>query len=291
MRFLAGRVLASALVLVLLSLLVFLMVRLIPGDPAAQYFSAGDPDPAQGAEVRAMLGLDQPWPVQYAEWAGRLLTGDFGRSMAQPVDINAMLAERLPVSLTLALVATLFGVLAGVLGGVVSSWRAGSLVDVSIQSLGFFAIAVPGFVLGTLLIALNSFSAQLPIVGFGFFEGQPATQALTLLVPAVLLGLRPAAIICRYTRNTLLDTYGEDFTRTARAKGIGSVRLVTRHSLRNAMIPVTTVTGIELGALVGGTIVIEAVFGLPGIGSMLMSAVNSSDYPTIQAAVLVIGVV
>lgn len=290
-RYIVTRLVASLAVLIVLSFLVFAMVRLIPGDPAAQYFGSGNPDPEQVAAIRAELGLDQPWLVQYWDWISHLVVGDFGRSLAQPVDINTMLADRLPVSLWLAVLATVFGLVLGLIAGVLSSWRVGSIADATFQTLGFFAVAVPAFVFGTLLIAVNAFTLRLPIVGYGFFEDQPAARALTLIVPAILLGLRPAAIVCRYTRNTLLDTYGEDFTRTARAKGLGSRQLVGRHALRNALIPVTTITGIELGALVGGTIVVEAVFGLPGLGSMLMAAINSSDYPTIQAAVLVIGVI
>ncbi len=290
-RYIAGRVLSSLFVLFVLSILVFSMVRLIPGDPVAAFADPTNPDPVALAELRTELGLDRPWHVQYFAWLWDVLHGDFGHAITQPYEVSELIGTRLPVSLQLATMATIWGVLIGIPVGVLAAVRVKRPTDLVIRWSSFVFLASPPFVLGTVLILLNSVTLKLPLIGTASSSGDPLKSMGVMLLPSLLLGLALAALVARYTRGALLDTLGQDFVRTARAKGASPGRLVGRHALRNALIPVTTIVGIELASLVGGTVVTEAVFALPGMGTVLINGIRSSDYPVIQAAVLVLGAV
>lgn len=290
-RYILSRALSSLLVLFVLSVLVFSMVRIIPGDPLAAFVDPASPDPAKLDALRNELGLDQPWYTQYFVWLGGVLRGDFGQAITMPGNVSDLVAARLPLSLTLAVLATVFAVVLGIPAGVLAATRWRRLSDNLVRGSSFVLLATPPFVLGTVLILVNSLTLKLPLVGYAGAAGDPLRAIGVLILPALLIGIVLAAVVARYTRGTLLDTLGQDFVRTARAKGAPPGRLVIRHALRNALIPVTTVVGIELAALVGGTVVIEAVFALPGMGSLLLTGIRSSDYPIIQAAVLLIGAV
>ncbi|KQM14904.1 hypothetical protein ASF83_02425 [Plantibacter sp. Leaf171] len=290
-RYLVSRILSSLFVLFVLSVLVFSMVRVIPGDPLSAFADPSNPDPAALDALRTELGLDRPWLTQYLVWLLGVLQGDFGRAITVPNEVSNLIAQRLPFSLTLAVMATLFGTVLGIPAGVLAATRWRRAPDNTVRGLSFVLLATPPFVLGTVLILVNSLTLRLPLVGTAGASGDPLRLVGVLVLPALLIGLVLAAIVARYTRGTLLDTLGQDFVRTARAKGASPSRLVGRHALRNALIPVTTVIGIELAALVGGTVVIETVFALPGMGSLLLTGIRSSDYPIIQATVLLIGAV
>lgn len=290
-RYILTRVLSSLFVLFVLSVLVFSMVRIIPGDPLAAFVDPANPDPAALEALRHDLGLDQPWITQYFVWLFGALRGDFGAAITVPGSVSSLIAARLPISLLLAVMATLFGVIMGIPAGILAATRWRKPSDNAVRGASFVLLATPPFVLGTVLILINSLTLRLPLVGFSGAASDPLRTIGVLILPALLIGLVLAAIIARYTRGTLLDTLGQDFVRTARAKGASPGRLVGRHALRNALIPVTTVVGIELAALVGGTVVIEAVFAIPGVGSLLLTGIRSSDYPIIQATVLLIGAV
>lgn len=290
-RYVITRILSSLFVLFVLSILVFSMVRIIPGDPLAAFADPANPDPVALDALRTKLGLDQPWFTQYFVWLFGVLRGDFGAAITIPGSVSSLIAARLPISLMLAVLATIFGVAMGIPAGVLAATRWRKPSDNVVRGASFVLLATPPFVLGTVLILINSLTLKLPLVGFAGAANDPLRALGVLVLPALLIGLVLAAIIARYTRGTLLDTLGQDFVRTARAKGASPGRLVGRHALRNALIPVTTVIGIELAALVGGTVVIEAVFAIPGIGSLLLSGIRSSDYPIIQATVLLIGAV
>lgn len=290
-RYLLSRLLSSLFVLLVLSLLVFSMVRLIPGDPVAAFADPANPDPAALDEIRHELGLDRPWLTQYFVWIAGVLRGDFGQAITMPNDIAALLATRLPLSLQLAAMATVWGVLVGVPAGVLAAVHANRTGDAVVRASSFVFLATPPFVIATVLILANSLTLRLPLVGTAGSSGDLASRTGMLLLPSLLLGLTLTALVARFTRGSLLDTIGQDFVRTARAKGASSTRLVARHALRNALIPVTTIVGIELANLVGGTVVTEAVFALPGMGSLLINGVRATDYPVIQAAVLVLGAV
>ncbi|MFJ2553881.1 ABC transporter permease [Microbacterium sp. NPDC087591] len=290
-RYILTRVLSSLFVLLVLSVLVFSMVRIIPGDPLAAFADPANPDPAALDALRHELGLDQPAITQYFVWLGGVLRGDFGAAITVPGQVSDMIATRLPLSLTLAVMATLFGVILGLPAGILAATRWRRPSDHIVRGTSFVLLATPPFVLGAVLILVNSLTLKLPLVGYSGAAGNPLRAIGVLILPALLIGIVLAAIIARYTRGTLLDTLGQDFVRTARAKGASPSRLVGRHALRNALIPVTTVVGIELAALVGGTVVIEQVFSLPGMGQLLLTGIRSSDYPIIQATVLLIGAV
>jgi peptide/nickel transport system permease protein len=290
-RYIIGRIFSSILVLVLLSVIVFAMVRLIPGDPVAAFADPANPDPVALAKLRTELGLDKPWITQYFVWIFGVLQGDLGRAITQPLDVSELIADRLPVSIQLSVMATIFGVLIGIPAGVLAATRARRLADHTVRGASFVFLATPPFVLGTVLILVNSVTLRLPLIGYVRLEEDFLGSIRSMILPSLLLGLVLAALVARYTRGTLLDTLNQDFVRTARAKGASSKRLVGRHALRNALIPVTTVVGIELASLVGGTVVTEAVFALPGMGSVLINGIRSSDYPIIQASVLVIGLI
>ncbi|SEJ37186.1 ABC transporter permease [Demequina mangrovi] len=288
-KYLAKRLGSALLVLFALSLLSFGMVRMMPGDPALQYLNIDNPDPNQLAEVRAELGLDRPWTTQYLEWAGGILTGDFGSSMTKSQEIGTMLGDRFPVSLQLAIIAVIVGLVIGLPSGVVSAVRQGTPLDAVIRGGSFLALSVPAFAIGAVVIMVNALTLKLPLIGYTPWAQDPLGSILSLLVPALVLSLAMSAVISRYSRGTVLDTLSQDYIRTARSKGVPTGRIVRGHALRNALIPVTTVVGIQLAALIGGTVVIESIFTIPGMGSMLIEAINSSDYPTIQACVLVLG--
>jgi len=290
-RYLAARLGSALLVLFLLSVAVFSMVRLIPGDPVAAFVDPSNPDPAQIAALRAELGLDQPFLTQYVQWIGGALRGDFGRAITQPTDVSTLLGDRIWVSLELAVLATLWGVLIGIPAGVLAATFAGRLGDHVVRFLSFVFLATPTFAFGTVLVLLNATTLKARIIGFVPFREDPLANLQVMALPSLLLGLMLAAVVSRYTRGELLEQFSADYVRTARAKGARTSRLVVGHALRNALVPVTTVVGLELATLVGGTVVTEAVFALPGMGSALITALRSSDYPVIQAAVLLIGLV
>lgn len=289
LRYLAKKIGIAVLVLFLLSLLVFGMVRLIPGDPAAQYLNTADPDPAQLAKIRGALGLDRPWPEQYLSWLSGVLQGDFGRSLTRPLEIGEQIAARLPASLELALLAVVFAILIGIPLGVLGAMRREGPLDRVVRGFSFLFLSIPAFVVGTLLVLINAGTLRLQLIGYVPFAVDPVRSLALMGVPALVLALPLAALLTRYTRNTLIDSLATDPIRTARAKGASSAQMVFRHALRNALIPVATVVGVQLGTLIGGTIIVENVFAIPGMGSLLIDGINSTDYPTIQGCILVLG--
>jgi len=288
-RYIARRIGEAVFVLFVLSVLVFLMVRIMPGDPAAAFMDPSNPDPSVRARIYEQLGLDRPWFVQYFSWIGGIFTGDFGRSLTQPYTVGEQLATRFPVSLELGVMATIIGVALGIPIGIVSAVRRGKLADNASRIVTFLLLSVPPFLIGTVLLLINSRTTRFRLLGFVTFEDDPVGHFTKLLLPALLLSLGLLALVARYTRGMLLDTFSQDYIRTARAKGVLGNGIVTGHALRNAMAPVMTVVGVQLASLIGGTVIMENVFALPGMGSLLINAVNTSDYTTIQACVLIIG--
>jgi peptide/nickel transport system permease protein len=288
-RYIARRIGEAVFVLFVLSVLVFLMVRIMPGDPAAAFMDPSNPDPSVRARIYEQLGLDRPWFVQYFSWIGGIFTGDFGRSLTQPYTVGEQLATRFPVSLELGVMATIIGVALGIPIGIVSAVRRGKLADNASRIVTFLLLSIPPFLIGTVLLLINSRTTKFRLLGFVTFEDDPLGHFAKLLLPALLLSLGLLALVARYTRGMLLDTFSQDYIRTARAKGVLGNGIVTGHALRNAMAPVMTVVGVQLASLIGGTVIMENVFALPGMGSLLINAVNTSDYTTIQACVLIIG--
>ncbi|PYM20190.1 MAG: peptide ABC transporter [Candidatus Rokuibacteriota bacterium] len=285
-RYVARRIAALVATLVFVSALVFVVVRVLPGDPASIMLGT-EGSPEALARLRDAMGLNRPLPVQYAEWMGGALRGDLGRSLQYDVPVGALIVSRLPVTLPLALLAALFMAAAALPLGVYAATHHRRAGDYAAMILSQVGISVPQFWSGLLLILF--FSVHLGWVRSGGFEGWssgvgPALRSL--LLPAIALGLFQAAVLVRATRSAVLDVLREDYVRTARAKGLGEARVVGVHTFRNALIPVVTVAGIQLGQLMAGAIVLESVFALPGLGRLALGAISARDLPVVQGVAL-----
>ena len=287
-RYLASRLAGMVIVLVLVAVLVFLITRLAPGDPAAVML--GEQATASDiAQLRASYGLDKPLPVQFAYWLRELARGNLGQSIFLQRPVTQALAERAEPTFFLTLFAMAIAIAIGVPCGIAAAvWR-NSAVDQALSGFAMLGASIPSFWLGLILMQIFAVSlGWFPVAGYGD-PGVPLSDRLHhLVLPAIVLGVVNSALILRFTRASMLDVLGEDHIRTARAKGVSEARVVLHHALRNALIPVVTVLGLTFALLVGGAIVTETVFGLPGIGNLVVSAVLRRDYPVIQGALLVI---
>jgi peptide/nickel transport system permease protein len=294
LAFLARRLGAAALMLVALSALMFGLLRLTPGDPVSAYIDPMVPmTEADISALRSRLGLDRSLPVQYLGWAGAVLHGDFGFStQKERAPVRRLLAERAAPTLMLMgsglVLATLVGIAAGIAGAV---WRDGPF-DIALGAVSSLGISSPAFL--TALLGLFVFSVRLGWAPSGGMAtpGVPATAGdilSHLVLPACLFAIAQATLTLRFTRAALLEVLNADYVRTARAKGVREFFVVMKHALRNALLPVVTLVGANIGAAVGGAIFIESVFNWPGMGLLLVNAVEARDYPTIMGAALVIG--
>ena len=285
-RYLLRRVTAFAVTLFFVSALVFVVVRVLPGDPAELILGTeGNPETAQ--RLRRSLGLDRPLPVQYIAWLGGAVRGDLGTSIQYDVPVGRLIVSRLPVTLPLTLLAAVFMIAVAVPLGVYAATRYRRAADYLAMVVSQLGIAIPSFWSGLLLILL--FSVHLGWFRSGGFEGWASglwPGVKSLLLPALALGLFQAAVLVRATRSAVLDVMREDFVRTARAKGLPERRVIALHTLRNALIPVVTVLGLQLGQLVAGSIVLESVFALPGLGRLALGAISARDLPVVQGVTL-----
>ena len=292
-RYLAARLLGAVPTLVGVSLLTFAFIRLIPGDAiAARLGTSTALTPEQLASLRAYFGLDQPLPVQYWNWLTSLARGDAGYSIRTGRPVFVEIAERLPATLELAAAATLIAVAVGVPLGLLSALRRRSRADVAARIAGLVGLSLPSFWLGTLIIVVFSLYLRwLPNTGgYVDFVRDPVGNLGLIMFPALTLGLALAAATMRMTRSAMLDVLGADYVRTARAKGLRGEVIVRRHVLRNGLIVVTTLLGIQVGQLLGGAVVVEEIFSIPGVGRMLLTAIVQRDYALVQGAVLVIAI-
>jgi peptide/nickel transport system permease protein len=265
--------------LVGVTVVVFALIRLVPGDPARLVLGLQASE-EEVQRLRVQLGLDQPLPVQYARFLARLLQGDLGRSVVTGEPVLREIGARLPATVQLAVTSTVVATLAGVAAGVVSATRQYSWWDYAVMTVALFGISLPVFWLGLMLMLLFSVHLRwLPAGGYG----TPAH----LVLPTVTLAAFSVAIIARMTRSSLLEVLHQDYVRTAWAKGLSSRAVVLRHALKNALIPVVTVIGLQFGGLLGGAILTETVFAWPGMGRLLVGAIVARDYPVVQGTVLV----
>ncbi|MFI6346961.1 ABC transporter permease [Streptomyces sp. NPDC050560] len=284
--FILRRAGTSVVTLVLASVAVFLGVRALPGDPAT-VLAGESPTPEAVAEIRRQFGLDRPLPVQYVHYVTQALRGNLGVSTQDKATVTHVLAERLPVTLELALLAMLVGVVVGVLAGVVSAVRRGSAFDYAANAFGLFGLSVPHFWLGMLGIVVFSVHWHvLPASGFVGLADDPAGNLERMVMPVLVLGTGLAAVIMRQTRSSLLGQLSADYVRTARSKGLGGGQQLT-HALRNSLTTVTTVIGLQLAGLISGAVITEQIFVIPGFGKLIVDGVSSRNYPVIQGAVLV----
>ena len=284
--FLARRVAATLPVMLIVAVLVFLMLRLTPGDPAA--ILAGDAaSTEQIARIRASLGLDRPILTQFGIWFGNVLTGDLGESFYYKTKVTALIAHRLEPTLSLATFTLLIAVLVAVPLGVIAAWRFGSWFDRALMGFSVMGFSIPVFVLAYILIWTVSLKlGWLPVQGYyrladGFW---PYLQHLIL--PSITLSVIYIALIARVTRASVLEALGEDYIRTARAKGLPETRVLVRHALANSAVPIVTVIGIGIALLIGGVVVTESVYAIPGLGRLTVDAVLARDFPTIQGVIL-----
>jgi peptide/nickel transport system permease protein len=286
-RYLLRRLGQSVVTLVLATMVVFAGVRALPGDPA-RALAGEENNPAQVAAIRAKYGLDDSLPVQYWHYLTHSLTGDFGTSVRTNTPVRSMLQSALPVTFELSLLALTVAALIGVLMGVLAAVRRGRPAEWFANGFALLGLSVPNFWLGLMAILWLSVALGVfPASGFVPFFDNPVDNLHHMVLPALVLGTGLAAVIMRQTRSSMLDALGTDYIRTARAKGLPERTVVGVHALRNSLIVVVTIVGLQLGALISGAVVTERIFALPGFGKLTVDSVFQRDYPVIQGVVLV----
>jgi peptide/nickel transport system permease protein len=286
LSFLFRRLLSTVPVLLIVSVLVFLILRLTPSDPAA--LMAGDQATTeQIAQIRTTLGLDRSIPEQYLIWLGHVLQGDLGQSYYYKTDVVSLIGQRLEPTMSLALITIVLAVMISVPLGVLAAWRSGGWLDRTLMGFSVAGFSIPVFVLAYLLIWLLAMQLQwLPVQGYNRIAGGLGPWIYHLVLPALTLSVIYIALIARVTRASVMETLGEDYIRTARAKGLPENKVLWRHALANAAVPIATVIGIGIALLIGGVVVTESVYAIPGLGRLTVDAVLARDFPTIQGVIL-----
>jgi len=284
--FLARRLAATIPVLLIVAVLVFLMLRLTPGDPAV--IIAGDAaNPEQVAQIRAGLGLDRSIVVQFGIWLANLLSGNLGESYYFKMPVTQLIAHRIEPTLALSLCTIVLSVLVSVPLGVLAAWRQGGWLDRALMGFSVLGFSIPVFVLGYILIYIVSLKlGWLPVQGYARMADGFWPFIRHLILPSITLSVIYIALIARVTRAAVTETLAEDYIRTARAKGLPEARVVIRHALANAAVPIVTVIGIGIALLIGGVVVTETVYAIPGLGRLTVDAVLARDFPTIQGVIL-----
>jgi peptide/nickel transport system permease protein len=289
--YIARRLLATIPVMFVVAVVVFLLLRLTTGDPAA--IIAGDNATSQDvAAIRAKLGLDRPIALQFGIWLGNVVRGDFGESFFFKKPVAELIAERLQPTLSLALCTVVLAVSMAVPLGVVAGWRRGTWIDRGVMGLSVLGFSVPTFVIGYVLIYLVAIQlGWLPVQGYQRLEEGFRGFLVRLILPSVTLAVIYVALIARITRASVLEVLNADYVRTARAKGLANLAVLLRHVLRNAAVPIVTIIGLGVAVLIGGVVVTESVYAIPGLGRLTVDAVLARDYPTVQAVILLFSMV
>jgi dipeptide transport system permease protein len=309
-RFALARIGLAVPTFIGLTLLAFFLIRIVPGDPIETMAGERGIDPVRHAELLREYGLDQPLFVQYGRYIGRVLHGDLGRSIVTREPVITEFATLFPATVELALSAMLFALAIGLPAGILAAVYRNSILDHGVMGLSLAGYSMPIFWWGLLLILLFSVELDLtpvsgridvqyfvePVTGFLLIDsglsgedGAFASALSHLILPAIVLGTVPLAVIARMTRSAMLEVLGEDYIRTARAKGLSPLRVIALHALRNALIPVVTAIGLQIGVLFTGAILTETIFSWPGVGKWLIEAINRRDYPVLQGGILLIG--
>ena len=285
-QFIARRLLATIPVLVIVAVLVFLLLRITPGDPAA--ILAGDAASTEQIEgIRKTLGLDKPLPVQFGIWVGQMVQGDLGESYYYKVRVTELIAQRIEATFSLALFTIVVAVLISVPLGVIAAWRFGGWFDRFLMGFSVFGFSVPVFIVGYLLVWFVSLKlGWFPVQGYKKIDAGFWPWIQHLVLPAITLSVIYIALIARVTRASVLEALGEDYIRTARAKGLPESQVLIKHALANAAVPIATVIGIGIALLIGGVVVTESVYAIPGLGRLTVDAVLARDFPTIQGLIL-----
>jgi peptide/nickel transport system permease protein len=289
--YLARRLAAAVPVLGIVGVMVFLMLRLAPGDPAAVIAgnSASDQDIAQ---IRTELGLDRPLAAQFVLWAGRMASGDFGESYYYKKTVASLIADRVEPTLALATLTILLAVAVAIPLGTLAASRAGSWLDRSVMGFSVLGFSAPVFVVGYVLIYVFCVTlGWFPVQGYQRIEDGIGGFLYRLVLPSITLSIVYIALLARITRTSVMEILNEDHVRTARAKGLSGFQVVVKHALRNAAVPIVTVIGVSVALLISGVVVTESVFNIPGLGRLTVDAVLARDYPTVQAVVLLFALV
>lgn len=281
--FIIRRTIQMIPVLLGVTLVVFLIMQMVPGDPAVLLAGEGATE-EKIQEVRHQLGLDRPLAVQYFNYVKDVVQGDFGDSIRTNRPVINEIMTRLPITIELAFASIIVTIVLGLVAGVVSATKQYSISDITLMIVALLGVSLPNFWLGLMLILYFSVKLHIfPVAGWGTF--------MHVILPAITLGTAGAAIVARMTRSTMLDVVRQDYIRTARAKGVKERVIVYKHALKNAMIPVVTVVGLQFGALLGGTVLTESVFAINGLGRLIVDAIRMRDLPLVQGSVLVVSII
>ena len=286
LAFIVRRLASTVLVMGLVGVFIFLLLHLSPGDPAA--IIAGDnATPEQIEAIRTGLGLNDPLLLQFVRWAARVLGGDLGISIFSNVPVSTLIGQRIWPTLSLALTTIVLAVTLAIAAGVLAAWKAGGWIDRMVMMLSVVSFSMPVFVVGYLLIYGFAIELRwLPVQGYAALTEGPWPWLRHLILPSIALGLAYVALIARITRTSMLDVLAEDYMRTARAKGVATGPMLLKHALKNAGVPIITIIGIGIALLIGGVVVTETVFNIPGIGRLVVDAIAKRDYPIIQGVIL-----
>src|SRR5262245_22209026 len=285
--FLLRRVGAALIVLLLSSMLVFVGVRALPGDPATA-LGAENRDPAVMEAIRHHYGLDEPIPVPYAKWLGLAVQGDLGRDQ-RDLSVSETIVQRIPITLELAFLSIMVGILIGIPAGIVAAVKQRKTADYAATSAALVGLSIPHFWLGLMMISYFAVHLHwLPASGYVPFSQDPVENIKHLLMPAIVLGTGLSAVLMRQMRSAMLTSLGTDYVRTARAKGLPERTVIMKHALRNSLITITTIVGLQMGALISGVVVTESIFVIPGFGRLTLDAIAQRDYTLLQGVVLVI---
>jgi peptide/nickel transport system permease protein len=285
--YIVRRILATIPVMIVVAIFVFALLHLSPGDPAA--IIAGDNATAADiAHIRAALGLDQPLLVQFGDWCWRLMRGDLGISIFTNLPVSQLIAQRIGPTISLTISTLIISIVVAIPLGVVAAWKAGTWVDRVVMVFAVFGFSVPIFVLAYILIYVLAIATHLlPVQGYVPPQDGIGPFLSHLVMPSLALGMTFAALIARITRASMLDVLAQDYIRTAHAKGLSNERVLLRHALKNAAVPIATIIGIGVALLIGGVVVTETVFAIPGLGRLTVDAILRRDYPIIQGIILI----
>ncbi|MCF7557317.1 ABC transporter permease [Pseudomonas petrae] len=290
LTFILRRLLSAIPTLILVSLFVFTLQKLLPGDPV-QAMAGEERDPAVMEYLREKYRLNDPLPLQYVHWVGNVLQGDFGTSLRTEQPVTVLLASKLPVTIELAVLALIIALVIGIPTGVISAVRKGTSVDYAANVFALSGISIPHFWLGILLIMIFAVKPQwLPASGFVPLGEDIGQNLKTLILPAFVLGAGLSGVLMRHTRSAMLEVLRVDYVRTARAKGLFPRTVILKHALRNALMPIVTLTTLLFGELLGGAMLTEQVFSIPGFGKMIVDAVFNRDYAVVQGVVLCVAI-
>lgn len=291
LRYITRRLIVLAPTILMVSIIIFALMHVLPGDVARMILlgpgGEGTARPEDILKIQEELGLNDPLPVQYLNWMRGVVTLDVGKSLWSNEPIFDEIGKRLPLSLELAVMATIFSLIVAIPSGVISAVRQGTWMDYATRIFSIAGLSLPNFWVGTLIILFLVYQfGWTPPLGYANFTDDPWKNFQQLIWPALALGYNQAAIISRMTRSSLLEVLREDYVRTARSKGLNEWTVIIRHAIRNALLPVVTLAAIQFGYVLGGTVVMETVFSLPGVGRYLVNAISHRDYPVVQTLVL-----